>query len=284
MKNVADPRDPLALQLGGTGSGVPEKQGGRTIQSVERALTLLEIVAEDPRGLSLSEMAELSGLNVSTCHHLAATLVARGYLAQMGRNRGYILGNRIQDLHEIASGDRDPEVLLRDSLESLRNRLGHCVQMAVMSETSLITKLSFPDPQGWVDEPDEIEKMTASHATATGKAILAWIPDTELVRVISANGLTAYTDRTITSLSGLVEELRLVRRRKFAVDDEEFRTGVVCIGTAIRNGAGAVVGSISVSIPKSVDTEEYRTSIINQMITAGHEFSRKLEAVHRSGN
>jgi IclR family transcriptional regulator, acetate operon repressor len=278
MKSVTEARYLSDIVPDGRGKDLPDRpQNGRTIQSVERALTLLEIVADDPQDLSLSELAERSGLNVSTCHHLAATLVARGYLTQLGRNRGYTLGTRIRDLHEMSSGERDPAVLLRDPLAALGLHLGHGVQMAVMSENSLITKLSFPDPNGQLQEPDEIEKISASHATATGKAILAWIPDTELARVISANGLTAYTEHTITSLSGLVEELRLVRRRKFAIDDEEFCKGIVCIGASLRNGAGAVVGAISISFPKSADTEEHRKMLTREMIAAGHEFSRKLE-------
>lgn len=260
---------------------LPDRQSTRTIQSVERALTILELVAGERIGLSLSEMAERSGLNTSTCHHLAATLVTRGYLAQNGRSRGYVLGNRLNELHELTQGELDPAILLRDRVEALGKRLGHGVQMAVMSDTSLMTKISFPDPRGHVKEADEILKMGASHATATGKAILAWLPDTELVRIISVNGLNKYTPRTITSLSGLVEELRMVRRSKYAIDDEEFCEGIVCIGASIRDGSGGVVGAISMTIPKAEDTQEYRKAMIKELIMAGHELSRMLEAEHR---
>lgn len=257
------------------------KPAGRTIQSVERALLLLEQVASQPEGLTLSDMAERTGLNSSTCHHLVSTLVNCGYLTHLSRSRGYALGQKIRELSELAERETDPSVLLRDDLMNLGRRLGRGVQFAVLSGTSLITKLSFPDPQSRVQEPDEIEKMTALHATATGKSILAWIPDTELVRVISANGLTGYTHRTITTLSGLMEELRLVRRRKYSIDDEEFRHGVVCIGTTLREGGGAVVGAISVTLPASEATDEYRTPLVGEMIGAANDFSRKLQNARR---
>lgn len=260
----------------GHGPVPEERNGGRIIQSVDRALSVLEEVASEVDGLSLSRIADRTGLNSSTCHHLISTLVHRGYLTHLSRSRGYALGPKVREITEFAEREQEPWVLLREDLKALGKRLGHGVQLAVLSDTSLMTKLSFPSATNQVEEPQEIEKMTALHATATGKAILAWIPDTELVRVISANGLSAYTPRTITSLSGLVEELRLVRRRKYSIDDEEFRDGIVCIGAAIRKQGGEVVASISTTMPAAQATDESRERIIREMIVAANEFSGKL--------
>ncbi|MCY4301964.1 MAG: IclR family transcriptional regulator [Aestuariivita sp.] len=250
--------------------------GGRTIQSVERALNVLEIVAQERDGVTVSGISDLLGLNISTCHHLITTLVKKGFVTHLGRTRGYALGPRLGELIEIWEGARDADVLLADELKALGQRLGHGVQFAVLRNTSLLTKLSFPAAKDNVVEASEVKKMSAFHATATGKAILAWIPDTELVRIISANGLSSYTPKTITTLSGLVEELRFVRRRKFAVDNEEFCDGIVCIGATIREGAGAVIGSISVTIPADKASEDYRNSLIKEMIGAANNFSHKL--------
>ena len=256
-------------------------RSGRTIQSVDRALTLLELVAGEIDGITLSELSDRTGLNASTCHHLIMTLVSRGYLIHLSRSRGYALGPKVRDLLEAQQHDSEPSVLLREDLRRLGQRLGLGVQLAVLSETSLLTKVSFPGPASTLKEPNEVEKMTALHATATGKAILAWIPDTELVRIISTNGLTSYTKNTITSLSGLVEELRSVRRFKYAIDNEELREGVVCIGAAIREGSGAVVASISVTLAAEEATEERRADLTRQMIEAANTFSNKLRNAQR---
>lgn len=253
-----------------------DQGGARTIQSVERALDVLEVVAHERDGVTVSEISERLQLNVSTCHHLVSTLVKKRFVSHLGRVKGYALGPRLGELIEIWEGERDADVLLADELRELGKRLGHGVQFAVLSDTALMTKLSFQTQESDVAEASEVEKMTALHATATGKAILAWIPDTELVRIISANGLSAYTPKTITTLSGLVEELRLVRRRKYSIDDEEFREGIVCIGATIREGAGAVIGSISVTIPAKRATAEYRSFLIKEMIMAANAFSNNL--------
>ncbi|MFV2035616.1 MAG: IclR family transcriptional regulator [Halocynthiibacter sp.] len=274
MKARADDAGPTAVHAEGNG-------GGRLIQSVSRALTILEVLAAEREGLTLSELAERAGLNSSTCHHLVATLVARGYLTHLGRSRGYALGQKLHELNILAGREADPAEMLKDDLRKLGERLGHGVQLAVLSETSLLTKLRFSAPNEDLEQPDEVAKMTALHATATGKAILAWIPDTELVRIVSANGLDSYTARTITTLSGLVEELRLVRRRGYSVDVEEFQDGVVCIGAALREVGGAVVASISVTVAAEKATEECRAHLSKAIISAAHEFSIRLRKIQR---
>jgi IclR family acetate operon transcriptional repressor len=267
------PHDFSVIEMPGAMS---ERNFGRTIQSVDRALTILEEVAGHADSMSISMIADRVGLNTSTCHHLVSTLVQRGYLSHLSRSRGYALGPKIREINDLSESGREPSVVLREDIKELGQRLGHGVQLAVLSDTSLMTKISFASATNVVEEPDEIEKMTALHATATGKAILAWIPDTELVRIISANGLEAYTPSTITSLSGLVEELRLVRRNKYSVDDEEFRPGVVCIGSAIRKKGGEVVAAISATMPAAQATDEYRRKIIREMVFSANQFSKKL--------
>jgi|TARA_B110000967_G_C18886223_1_gene564143 IclR family acetate operon transcriptional repressor len=256
----------------------PLKEGPRVIQSVARALDIIEVIAAQRGGMTLSELASKIALNSSTCHHLVSTLVSRGYIEHLGRNRGYALGHKLHDLAELADSEFGPELVLRDDLNELGERLGHSVQLAILAETSLLTKLKCPapDPDEQLEEPDELIKMTALHATATGKAILAWLPENELVRVISANGLNRYTDKTITTLSGLVEELRLVRRRGYSIDDEELQIGIVCIGAALRDAGGAIVGSISSTGRADKMTKKYRAHLSKSMNEAAVGFSKKL--------
>ena len=258
-------------------------EGTRHIQSVVRALDILEVLAGERDGLVLSELSGRVGLNSSTCHHLISTLVARGYVLHLGRSRGYALGAKVHELVDLAAGESDPSELLKDDLRLLGSQIGHGVQLAVLAETSLLTKLRFPAPDqdAAAMEPDELTKMHALHATATGKAILAWLPEIELVRVISANGLTQYTGKTLTTLSGLIEELRLVRRRGYSIDDEELKDGVVCVGAALRDSGGAIVGSISMTASSDKMTTEYRAEIAKKMISAALEFSKRLRSAKR---
>lgn len=252
----------------------------RTIQSVDRALRLIEILAERERPTSLGELAEAAGLNVSTCHHLIATLITRGYVLHAGRNRGYMLSLKLADLATAASHRFDLVAFAQADLQALNESLREAVQLAVLRETALVTLLRIDSMMPSHVEPDEVKKMKAAHATATGKAILAWLPESEMVHIVSVNGLTAYTENTITTLSGLIEELRLVRRMGYALDDGELEPNVVCYGAALRDGTGAVTGSISVSIPRSRASKEYRAHIAQAVTQCAKGISDRLRIAH----
>lgn len=254
-----------------------QERSGRTIQAVERALTILEVLAGSREALGLNEIAVRSALNVSTCHHLVQTLVQRGYVLQVGRNRGYMLSSRLNELVEMQSSEADLAELVRPHVADLAETLNEAVQLAVLHGTNLVTQLRIGRSSA-VTEADEILKMTALHATATGKAILAWLPDAEIMRVISENGLSRYTAKTITSLADLIDELRHVRRHGFAIDDEELQEGVVCVGGAIRDEKGAVIASISATYAAHKNSEAYRSHVIGKVTAAARQLSDQLKA------
>ncbi|TCO70839.1 IclR family transcriptional regulator [Rhodovulum euryhalinum] len=266
---------PAGLAAGGASDASADK-GARRIQSVERALTIIEILAAAPDALALGEVAARAGLNVSTCHHLIATLVERGYVLNAGRNRGYMLSSRLQELTETNARKADLSDFARTDLIGLSGQLGLSVQLAEMQGAALVTRFKANVAETHVIEADEVVKMRAAHATATGKAILAWLPEDQVLKIISENGLQRFTDRTITSLADLTEELRWVRRNGFAVDNEELKTGVVCYGAALRDEKGAVIASISASMPVALATEPCREHVAQEVVGCARKLSDRL--------
>ncbi len=240
---------------------------GRTIQSLERALDLLDILAHADGELTLGEIAARSRLNNSTCHHLLATLVKRGYVGRNRRNRAYFLGGRLTELSDRRIKQFNLAALAAPELKQLGDVTGESVHLAVLQGSALVTLAKLESRLPVRVGADDISKTNAAHATATGKAILAWLPESEIGRVIAANGLTRFTERTIITIPALMEELRLVRRNGCAVDNEEFQPGVVCIGAAIRDHAGAVAGSVSCSMPamraKARPREQVKSAVKN---------------------
>lgn len=232
-----------------TGEVAPAK-GPRTIQSVSRALDLLDVLAEATEELPLNELAQRSGLNASTCHHLLATLARRGYVGQVPRSRTYFLGPRITELSESRIKQFNLVGIAMPELRRLNQETMESVHLAVLQGHALVTLAKLDSRLPIRVGADETGKSNAAHATATGKAILAWLPEAEIARVIAATGLLRFTDKTISTIAELMEELRLVRRNGFAADNEEFQPGVVCFGAAIRDHAGAVIGSVSCSMPR----------------------------------
>ena len=225
-------------------------KASRTIQSVDRALDVLEVLSASGTELPLGEIASRSGLNSSTCHHLLSTLAARGYVGQNPRGRTYFLGAKILELSSSRVRQFNLVEVAMPELRRVNQLTRESVHLTVMQGHDLTTLAILESPHPIRVATDSAGKANAAHATATGKAILAWLPEMEIARVIAEKGLTAFTDQTITNIADLMEGLRLVRRNGYAMDREEFQPGVVCVGAAIRDHSGAVIGSIGCSMPE----------------------------------
>jgi IclR family acetate operon transcriptional repressor len=221
----------------------------RTIQSVARALDIIELLSRAGDEMRLNDIASETGLNLSTCHHLIGTLVQRGFVAQNPRGRAYYLSGKLAELSSARARQLNLLEEAMPELRALNRETREAVHLAAMQGSDLVTLAHLDSPQPIRVGGDGVGKSSAAHATATGKAILAWLPETEMARVIGEKGLTRFTDQTITDIANLVEALRHVRRNGFAIDREEFQPGVICVGSAVRDQAGAVLGSISCSMP-----------------------------------
>jgi IclR family transcriptional regulator, acetate operon repressor len=248
------------------------------IQALDRAFLILDVIADAGGEAKLTEIANIAGLNISTCHHLISTLHNWGYVARGPNSRSYVLGSRILHLSAACLRQVDLPRRAQSFVDRLNDQTCEAVHLAIMQDTNLVNVLRRDARHAVRVDAGLGGNSNAAHATATGKAILAWLPPTELDRIVADRGLTAFTPHTITDIDRLKEELRLTRRNGFAVDREEFQLGVVCIGAAIRDHAGAVVGSIGVSSPVFRATAEYIDQIRAHLIAAVDELSTELGA------
>lgn len=260
------------------GSGIvtrPAARPARAVQSVDRAIDILEVLSQAGREMQLREIAEAVGLNVSTCHHLINTFVARGFVGRNPYNRAYFLGHRILELSNARVQQFNLVERAMPELRRLNEASWETVHLAVMQGIELVTLTKIDSLHAVRVGTDNVGKASAMHATATGKAVLAWLPEHEMERVVATSGLTRFTPRTCTSFDDLKEELRHVRRRGFASDDEEFQPGVFCIGCAVRDGVGGVIASISCSMPKTRANKSQQIAIRRHVI----ECARNLSAI-----
>ena len=238
---------------------------GHSIQSVDRALFLLETIAEAGGEATLTDLANRTGLNISTCHHLLATLIHRGFAAKVPGRRLYALGPRIIYLgHACLQVDLPRRA--QPYLETVNQATGETVHLAALQGDSVVT-LSVREARHAVRvDTGKIGKVEAPHATSVGKAIMAWLPEDEIKRIL-ASGMKRFTDKTITELPALLESLRIVRRNGYAIDREEYLPGVICVGAAIRDQAGTVIGAISASTPTMRASDEH-IALMREQITA----------------
>ena len=229
---------------------------GRTIQSVDRAIDVLEVLAQEGAELPLKEIARKADLNVSTCHHLLATLVHRGYVGRSRLGRLYFIGGKISELSRRRPGPFSLVDLAMPELGRLNQETGEAVDFSVLRNHQLLSlvRLESSHPVGVSSSTRGVSM--AVHATAGGKAILAWLPEVQVDKVLTETGLREFTDNTITDAQVLSAELRNIRHNGYASDCEEFQVGVRCIGSCVRDYNGAVIGAVSCSMPELRVTTE----------------------------
>ena len=272
------------IKARGGAVGKPASRPARSVQSVDRAIDILEVLSASGREMQLGEIAEAVGINVSTCHHLINTFVARGFVGRNPYNRSYFLGHRIVELSNARVQQFNLVERSAPELRRLNDATRETVHLAAMQGIELVTLIKIDSPHAVRVGTDSMGKANAMHATATGKAVLAWLPEQEIDRIVELSGLTDFTPRSCTSPSDLKEELRHVRRRGFAVDDEEFQLDVYCIGCAVRDAAGGVIASISCSMPKSRATKSQQMSVRRHVIECARNLSEILDSQTTSKN
>ncbi len=261
---------------GAAGPSLTRSTRPTSIQSVQRALHILDVIADTGGEAGLTEIARRTGLKISTCHHLLATLIQSGYATKARGARTYVLGSRILGLSTRCLKQVNLPQRAQRVLEALNARTSEAVQLAVLQGDDLVTVMRKETLHAVRVDAGEVGKTAAAHATATGKAILAWLPESELTRLIEAKGLTRFTPNTITDIESLIEQLRLVRRLGYAVDREEFQLGVCCVGASIRTSSGTVIGSLSVSSPLIRAQDDTFNDNCRQVVAAARELSADL--------
>ncbi|BBF93513.1 IclR family transcriptional regulator [Blastochloris tepida] len=248
----------------------------RTIQSVERALDILEVLATGTDEMRLNEIARAAHLNISTCHHLITTLLDRGYVGQNPRGRTYFLGNKTLELSRSRAAMIDLVKTALPALRALNQSTGETVSLDVLRGSDLVTLAMIESRHAVRVALDEGAKAEAAHATGSGKSILAWVPETELSRIIEEKGLRRFTEHTICSKDELIENLRLVRRNGYAIVREEFQPGVLCIGSAIRDHTGAVIGALCCALPTLRATDDAVARVCSEVKAAAVSLSLQL--------
>ncbi len=249
------------------------------IQSVERALQALAAFSVEQPELTVGEIARRLGVHKSTASRLLATLEAAGFVRQEERSGRYRLGLRLLAVAGVLLAQLDLRHIAQPVLHRLAEESQETANLAVWDPPDAVNVAQVASPQpiqyvGWVG------RRTPAHASATGKALLAFQPAAVIEQVLRAP-LQRYTARTITDAALLRAELEQVRRRGYAVAHEELQAGLTAVAAPIREADGRVQAVLSLSAPT------YRTPPARQreharlVVQAAAEVSRLLGYVDK---
>lgn len=232
------------------------------VQSLDRALDVLEVLAAGDDDVSLSQITERTGLPLGTVHRLLSNLVARGYAAQDRETRLYGPGPRLLEVAAKAAASR------RFGLSRIARPCLHGLTEAT-DETSNLLVLQ--GDEGVYSEQvgsrrlvrmfTEVGQRVPLYCTGGGKAILSGFSAEQLEAYLERTALRPFTPKTITTPERLREELARAREQGFALDDEERETGVCCVAAPIFDRFGRCVAALSISGPTTRMSRERAISL-----------------------
>jgi IclR family acetate operon transcriptional repressor len=228
-------------------SAAKPQRGGDGVQSVERALELLEALAEPGEAKGVSELARATGLPVATIHRLLATMVSRGYVRQDSGSHKYTLGSHLIRLGEAAA--RDFGQFARPYLAELMEASGETANLAMLEDGHVAYVAQVASRHHRVRMFTEVGRRVHPHTSGVGKVVLAFRPRAEVEALLARSGLPPRTPRTITDPARFLAELDKVASQGYAIDSGEEEVGVRCLAVPVF-GMGGSVAAMSVSAPE----------------------------------
>jgi IclR family acetate operon transcriptional repressor len=223
------------------------QRAGDGVQSVERALELLEALAETGEAKGVSELARATGLPVATIHRLLATMVSRGYVRQDTGSHKYTLGSHLIRLGDAAA--RDFAQFARPYLAELMEASGETANLAMLEDGQVAYVAQVASRHHRVRMFTEVGRRVHPHTSGVGKVVLAFRPRVEVEALLARTGLPRRTPRTITDPARFLAELDKVAGQGYAIDSGEEEVGVRCLAVPVF-GVGGSVAAMSVSAPE----------------------------------
>ena len=223
-------------------------------QSLERGLAVLSAFRPDRPVVGISELSRELGLTRSTTHRYVATLASLRYLEQDDATRKYRLGPRVLDLGFSMLGSLELREIAGPHLRQLTDATGHTSNLAIRDDTDVILidrVRGRPGRYHHLEFSLHVGSRLPSYCSATGKALLAFLPRPDLDRVLDHVDLVQRGPRTLTDKNSLLAELEQVRRTGLATNDEELESALRSIAAPIRSRSGQVVAAVNVAIPWS---------------------------------
>lgn len=239
--------------------------------AVERALNILEAIAERGSGLTNAELSRKLKIPKSSASYILRALERRGYLRRERLSGKYRLGLKVVSLSRGVLSGVDIRELARPVMRQLVERCQLTSHLAVLDEgrAVYVDKVEAP---GFIKMDTWVGRRMEAHATAVGKSLLAHLPVGEVDAIIKQHGLTKRTSKTIASRAPLLRELERVRLHGYAVDDEENNLGARCVAAPIFDNLGDVVASVGVSGTSG----QVNKSTIPKMVEWVKEAARKI--------
>ena len=248
--------------------------GPYQLHSLDRAVAVLEMLGESDTPLSLAEVCQRMGLHKSTAHRSLMVLERSALIERTPENR-YRLGLKLYELGNRAVEQIDMRTRVHPFFRRLASQVGETVHLGVLQKASVVY-LDKIEPNRRVCISSKTGTSNPVYCTSMGKAMLAFQPPQAIEQIVSTIHFVRYTPKTLGSKEALLKALERVRRRGYAIDDQEIEVGVRCIGAPIFDEKHRAIAAVSVSGPTSRITAQSMPEIAERLLLCCREISASL--------
>ncbi|GAB3543454.1 transcriptional regulator, IclR family [Actinopolyspora lacussalsi subsp. righensis] len=243
------------------------------VQSVDRAVTILELVARNGE-VGITEIAGELGVHKSTASRLVSVLETRGLVEQLKDRGKYVIGFGVVRLAGAATERMDLPRLGAPYCDSLAAELGETVNIAIRDHDVAIN-ISQARGTASVTAHNWVGQRTPLHATSSGKVLFAHAPNEDREDLLGEE-LQRYTARTITDSEELRKEFQAIERDGYATSYEELELGLNAAAVAVYNHNGGVIAALSASGPSYRFSRRRMRELVDAMTVASKELSAQL--------
>lgn len=250
-------------------------EGERYIQSVFRALKIMEFAGEQGRTVGLTEISRGLGLSKSTTHGIVATLERCGYLQQDVETGKYSLGLKLFELGQAYVSNLDLRAMALPYLKELSSHYQETAHLAVLSRGDVIYIDKVDGPLS-IGINSQVGGRNPSYCTGVGKILLSGLTDEQVAKLYEGKDFVRYTEKTVASVEQLLQDVHSIRKQGYAFDKEEFEIGLQCAAVPIRDAAGNIVAAISLSGPAHRLTDSKLEQVVSRMLQMAQQISGRL--------
>jgi DNA-binding IclR family transcriptional regulator len=244
------------------------------LHSLDRAVAVLEMLGESEIALSLAEVCQRLHLHKSTAHRSLMVLERSALIERTPENR-YRLGMKLYELGNRAVEQVDLRTRVHPYFRRLATHVGETVHLSVLQKTSIVY-LDKVEPNRRVCVSSKTGTSNPVYCTSMGKAMLAFQPPEVIEQIVSKIRFVRYTHKTIGTRDALMKALERVRRRGYAIDDQEIEIGVRCVGAPIFDENRQAIAAVSVSGPASRITSSTMPGIAEHLLRCCRDISQSL--------
>ena len=250
----------------------PEAKAGLFVQSFARGLEVIEAFGQTP-AMTLTDLAEATGLSRATVRRFVHTLVHLGYVRATEKH--FALTPKIMNLGFAYLASQPLVELVEPVLANLSRELGQSTSVSVLDGTDVVY-IARQETTSIMRINITVGTRFPAYATSMGRVLLAGLDQTQLAEYFRTADLTDVTDYTITDEPALRAQLDTVRSQGYAVVEEELEVGLSSVAVPIRNRAGTTVAAMNTSVAVTRQSPEDLTELLPALLAAADEVSNAL--------